>query len=307
MHQVLAYIDEHLDQPLDLGTLADVACFSSLHFHRLFAAGRTAAGDLPGTAGQRAPAAARGGDGYPRGELSKKHLWPPTFGRSGFAHNHAFEMPLVENIQQHHTLLFCREPGGNLHGNPEHAVFLRGEQIPFKQRLVDASPLRSGNSQHLSLCFEAVVDPLRLLCGPRGRSLIIERNKPMVELGWEEIGDGIGTSLYPRPASLLLAPLGNVGNALRRSDDVVTHNPRHDSDGSFEPGIDLLCIPDAQKVDALLPALRDVAEHRQCVGHDVGAVSTVVPGLSRNDALRGTEDQAACDGPLEIELVERVG
>lgn len=38
MHQVLAYIDEHLDQPLDLSTLAEVACFSSFHFHRLFAA-----------------------------------------------------------------------------------------------------------------------------------------------------------------------------------------------------------------------------------------------------------------------------
>lgn len=38
MHQVLAYIDEHLEQPLDLGTLAKVAHFSPFHFHRLFAA-----------------------------------------------------------------------------------------------------------------------------------------------------------------------------------------------------------------------------------------------------------------------------
>jgi AraC family transcriptional regulator len=36
MHQVLAYIDEHLGKPLDLTTLAEVAHFSSFHFHRLF-------------------------------------------------------------------------------------------------------------------------------------------------------------------------------------------------------------------------------------------------------------------------------
>jgi AraC family transcriptional regulator len=38
MHRVLAYIDEHLDAPLDLATLAQVAHFSPFHFHRLFAA-----------------------------------------------------------------------------------------------------------------------------------------------------------------------------------------------------------------------------------------------------------------------------
>src|ERR1700754_1089886 len=38
MHRVVAYIDEHLDGMLDLATLAEVAHFSSFHFHRLFAA-----------------------------------------------------------------------------------------------------------------------------------------------------------------------------------------------------------------------------------------------------------------------------
>jgi AraC family transcriptional regulator len=38
MHRVIAYIDQHLDGPLDLNALADVAHFSSFHFHRLFAA-----------------------------------------------------------------------------------------------------------------------------------------------------------------------------------------------------------------------------------------------------------------------------
>lgn len=36
MHRVVAYIDEHLDAPLDLKTLADVAHFSPFHFHRMF-------------------------------------------------------------------------------------------------------------------------------------------------------------------------------------------------------------------------------------------------------------------------------
>lgn len=38
MHRVLAYIDEHLDEQLNLTTLAEVAHFSSFHFHRLFSA-----------------------------------------------------------------------------------------------------------------------------------------------------------------------------------------------------------------------------------------------------------------------------
>ena len=38
MHRVLAHIDTHIDQPLDLPRLAQVAHFSAFHFHRLFAA-----------------------------------------------------------------------------------------------------------------------------------------------------------------------------------------------------------------------------------------------------------------------------
>ncbi len=37
MHRVVAYIDDHLDEALDLHTLASVAHFSPFHFHRLFA------------------------------------------------------------------------------------------------------------------------------------------------------------------------------------------------------------------------------------------------------------------------------
>src|SRR5256885_15794873 len=38
MHRVVEHIDRHLDEPLDLETLAGVANFSSFHFHRLFSA-----------------------------------------------------------------------------------------------------------------------------------------------------------------------------------------------------------------------------------------------------------------------------
>ena len=38
MHRVLTYIDEHMDKPLNLIILAEVAHFSSFHFHRLFSA-----------------------------------------------------------------------------------------------------------------------------------------------------------------------------------------------------------------------------------------------------------------------------
>jgi AraC family transcriptional regulator len=38
MHRVVEHIDRHLDEPLELETLARVANFSSFHFHRLFAA-----------------------------------------------------------------------------------------------------------------------------------------------------------------------------------------------------------------------------------------------------------------------------
>ena len=38
MHRVLEYVDRHLDEQLELDTLAKVADFSSFHFHRLFAA-----------------------------------------------------------------------------------------------------------------------------------------------------------------------------------------------------------------------------------------------------------------------------
>ena len=38
MHAVVEYIDRHLDQKLDLETLAGVAHFSPFHFHRLFGA-----------------------------------------------------------------------------------------------------------------------------------------------------------------------------------------------------------------------------------------------------------------------------
>jgi AraC family transcriptional regulator len=37
LHRVLAYIDEHLDTPIELSELARIANFSAFHFHRIFA------------------------------------------------------------------------------------------------------------------------------------------------------------------------------------------------------------------------------------------------------------------------------
>ncbi|MBY6262453.1 AraC family transcriptional regulator [Azospirillum sp. 412522] len=46
--RVVAYIAAHLDEPLDLGRLAEIACFSPYHFHRIYRAitGETAAETL---------------------------------------------------------------------------------------------------------------------------------------------------------------------------------------------------------------------------------------------------------------------
>ncbi|MBM4137790.1 MAG: AraC family transcriptional regulator [Nitrospira sp.] len=38
LNRVLVYIQENIDKPLLLATLADVACFSPFHFHRIFQA-----------------------------------------------------------------------------------------------------------------------------------------------------------------------------------------------------------------------------------------------------------------------------
>jgi AraC family transcriptional regulator len=38
LHRVLYYIDDHLDEPIDLAHLAKVAAFSAFHFHRIFLA-----------------------------------------------------------------------------------------------------------------------------------------------------------------------------------------------------------------------------------------------------------------------------
>lgn len=38
LNRVLIYIQENIDKPLPLDALANIACFSPFHFHRLFAA-----------------------------------------------------------------------------------------------------------------------------------------------------------------------------------------------------------------------------------------------------------------------------
>ncbi|MDH8702509.1 transcriptional regulator GlxA family with amidase domain [Dysgonomonadaceae bacterium PH5-43] len=36
INRVMDYIDQHLDKPLELKSIADVANFSPFHFHRIF-------------------------------------------------------------------------------------------------------------------------------------------------------------------------------------------------------------------------------------------------------------------------------
>ncbi|MDR2907261.1 MAG: AraC family transcriptional regulator, partial [Bacteroidales bacterium] len=36
INNVMNYVDKHIDQPLNLGTLAEIAHFSPFHFHRIF-------------------------------------------------------------------------------------------------------------------------------------------------------------------------------------------------------------------------------------------------------------------------------
>lgn len=61
--RVLTHIHEHLDEELDLEELARVACFSSFHFHRIFAAmtGETIADHVRRLRLERAAIELRGG------------------------------------------------------------------------------------------------------------------------------------------------------------------------------------------------------------------------------------------------------
>lgn len=38
IHRVMDHVERHLSEPLPLGQLASIACFSPYHFHRLFTA-----------------------------------------------------------------------------------------------------------------------------------------------------------------------------------------------------------------------------------------------------------------------------
>src|SRR5580704_8420789 len=61
--RVLTHVQGHLDEPLDLEALARVACFSSFHFHRVFAAmtGETIADHVRRLRLERAAMALRSG------------------------------------------------------------------------------------------------------------------------------------------------------------------------------------------------------------------------------------------------------
>lgn len=221
-------------------------------------------------------------------------------------HN-AFRAPSAKDIKKNRTLLFGGNLRGDLHGYPENSGLLWREKLLFEQRLMKASPPTRGNSQHMPLRFDAVVDLLGVLGRSDLRRLIVDRKELSVELRRKQLLDIFNARLNPRPTSFPLAPFGDIRDTNRRPDDVIVHHSGYDGNGAFKHGIDALCIPHARKVHARLPSLCKFAEHGQRVGHYVGPVSAVVPRLCRHDPLGGAEDEPASNCPLEIELIEPVG
>ena len=130
-----------------------------------------------------------------------------------------------------------------------------------------------------------VVDPRLLRC-LHDRGLIILRNKSIRRTGagggWQ--WRSLRACILVQHASFL-APLGNVGNALRWSDDVVVLTPRQR--WRFRAPPDRLSVRlDAQKVDNLSFRFIDVAVGTASVpGHDVCSVPPFVPRLRGNNAL----------------------
>ena len=68
--------------------------------------------------------------------------------------------------------------------------------------------------------------------------------------------------------------------------------------------MDHLRVPDTQEIHTLVALFAYFADCRYRVGGDIGAVSTVVPGLTGNKPFGSPEYDAPCDGATEIELVE---
>ena len=129
VHRVQAYIDQHLDQPLDLPTLAQVAYFSPFHFHRLFAAwmGETLGDYLRR---RRVEVAAMRMAAQPRLSVLNAGLGV-GFG-SGESFSSAFKLrfgasPTTWRVRALHERTLVRKPGqearnsSHAHGNPGQA------------------------------------------------------------------------------------------------------------------------------------------------------------------------------------------
>ena len=151
MHRVLEHIDRHLDQPLDLATLAEVAYFSPFHFHRLFAAwmGETLGDYLRR---RRVELAAMRLLSQPRLRVLNAAL-SVGFG-SGEAFSRAFKgrfgcSPSAWRAQYGRRFEAKRNPG-EAYSNPDQGIFFREMQhgasrnaqseAPMKVLLVDRAP-----------------------------------------------------------------------------------------------------------------------------------------------------------------------
>lgn len=81
------------------------------------------------------------------------------------------------------------------------------------------------------LHLDSVVDFLSLPCSFRFVPIILNRRECRPELVGQKLGNMVGLVEQARPTSLSLTPFRNVGDALRRSGDVLIHGRRNGDEG----------------------------------------------------------------------------
>lgn len=144
MHRVQAYIDRHLDQPLDLQALAAVAHFSPYHFHRLFLAwtGQTLGGYL---ARRRLEKAAQRLRGQPESTVLSIALGVGYGSAEAFtrAFKQHFGLPPTQWRNRHQADSNLDQVDAWRDGEHRLSTHLH-EGDPVNVRLIDRPPVRMG-------------------------------------------------------------------------------------------------------------------------------------------------------------------
>ncbi len=169
MHRVLAYIDQHLEQPLDLNTLAEVAHFSPFHFHRLFAAWmgetlgeylrrrrievaamRLAAQPRTRILDMALSVGFRSAEAFARAFKNRFGCSPTAWRTQQFVQHHANSNPGQVNskISQAPTIF-----------SAEHEIFRNADRKNFMNvKLIDRQPVTVAYLRHLGAYGEPVAD-----------------------------------------------------------------------------------------------------------------------------------------------------